>query len=291
MFAANHPNVVPVHYAGTTLTDVCIAMPFYARGSLQTLLNAGPLGLKDTLRIGQEVLAGLAQVHRVGFVHLDVKPSNVLFDNQNVARVADFGQSRQVSSAGVVSSLPRMYGPCIPPEAFKTQVVTVTADVYQVGLLLYRIINGDADWGTQISTSMAAAGLRTDIERGRFPNRQRFLPHVPDRLRRVVRKALRKNPRERFQSATEFADALGRIAIDLDWQCSLQDPSKRSWYAARENQSNLVVVETRVAGRINVEVYTDGPQRRAKGRQDLWKRGLNEPDSNKHLETVFKRLA
>ena len=101
MFAVDHPNVVPVHYAGTTATDVCIAMPHYPKGSLADLLAGGPLPVSQVLRFGQDVLAGLARIHAAQYIHFDIKPSNVLISNNNRGMVADFGQSRALGPGGV----------------------------------------------------------------------------------------------------------------------------------------------------------------------------------------------
>jgi serine/threonine protein kinase len=89
------------------------------------------------------------------------------------------------------------------------------ADIYHAGLLMYRALNGDDFYASQIPADLAV--LEAKISSGKFPDRKKFMPHVPARLRTLVRKALQVNPADRFQTATEMADALSRVSLALDW--------------------------------------------------------------------------
>lgn len=288
MFAADHQNVVPVHYAGTTATDICIAMPFYPKGSLADELRAGPLLVSRALIIGQDVLSGLARIHVGGYIHFDVKPSNVLISDTGRGMVADFGQSREIAAGGVVVNVPHLYWTCVPPERFAGPV-TLLADVYQVGLLLYRAVNGEQEWNRQLPAD--ALKLPPLIQKGRFPDRRLFLPHVPDRLRRVIRKALSVDPTDRFASATEFADVLGRVAPKPDWRCTPAPNDEMSWRAPRPSQPELVVELRRKGAAWAVSVYTDnGGSRRARQKDALWATCTTLKEARRHLTAVFKAL-
>jgi eukaryotic-like serine/threonine-protein kinase len=154
MFAAAHPHVVRVQYACSTAHIVGIAMPFYATGSLQTRITAAPLSLADSIRVGLAAASGLRHIHGRGYLHLDVKPSNVLFDDRDEPLVSDFGQSRIVGPAGVVTA-PPMYQTTMPPDVLATGVADVRADVYHLGVLLYRMVNGDPFYKAQMPWSNA----------------------------------------------------------------------------------------------------------------------------------------
>src|SRR5262249_35123162 len=149
MFAASHPNVVPVHYAGESPGLICIAMPYFSQGSLEARLQSGPLSLREVARVAQGILSGLTKVHNSGLVHLDVNPSNVLFDNYGHPLLADFGQSRRIGPAGVVN-VPSMYARAMPPETLQTGTAGVYSDVYQAGLVLYRMCNGEPHYQAQV---------------------------------------------------------------------------------------------------------------------------------------------
>ena len=108
MFASTHPNVVPVHYAGTAGSSICIAMPHFSRGSWAKQLAVGPSPVSTVVRIGQDVLAGLAHIHIGGYVHFDVKPSNILLSSTGRGVLSDFGQSRTIGPNGTIK-LPPLY--------------------------------------------------------------------------------------------------------------------------------------------------------------------------------------
>lgn len=237
LYASRHQNIVWVHYAAVTPTHVSLAMPFFANGSLQEKLMTGPLSLCDLLEVAQGVLAGVARIHLGGYIHFDLRPSNVLFSDDGTPLVADFGQAREVGRSGLITA-PLMYVHFFPPEVVTTGIGSVLSDIYQVGLLLYCAANGDRIYRSQIQSGPIICDW---IQRGKFPDRKMFLPHIPRQLRTIIRKALRINPAERFQSASELADALARVRVDSNWQPRYQQGSDLVWEAARDGRPSLVV--------------------------------------------------
>jgi serine/threonine protein kinase len=290
MFAAVHDNVVAVQYACQTAKTISLAMPYYVNGSLADRIQSCPIQLGEVQRIAQAVLAGLAHIHLAGFIHFDVKPSNVLFSNTNRPMVADFGQSRAISSNGVVT-VPALYMDAQPPETISTAVATQLADIYHTGLLMYRALNGDPFFKSQLPADPAS--LMARIASGKFPDRKMFMPHVPPRLRTLVRKALRLNPADRFQSATGMADALSRVDLTLDWSVSMHPSGGLQWQATRPGQCDLVVELIKTGASCETKTFTEvkGEPRRAKCEKDNWRAGLSLSDARAHLSDVFERLA
>jgi serine/threonine protein kinase len=288
MFAANHQNVVPVFYAGTSATDVCIAMPFYPKGSLADQLANGPLPVSEIVRIGQDVLAGLAQIHMAGYVHLDVKPSNVLISETGRGLVADFGQSRAIGPMGT-ANVPDLYWSCLPPEAF-SGTVTLLADVFQTGLLLLRAVNGEDDWSRQLPADRSQ--IQDLVTRGAFPDREGFLPHVPNRLRSVIRRALTVDPAARFQSAIEFADALAQVNPPLDWRCCFDSDGATTWRAERSDRPALVVKLQPDGRRWSVLVFTErNGKLRTRGADTLCRSMLSGSAARRHVRRVLRNLS
>jgi eukaryotic-like serine/threonine-protein kinase len=202
--------------------------------------------------------------------------------------VADFGQSRKISSTGVVS-VPDLYFSSYPPETVKTGVATKLADIYQVGLLLNRALNGDQWYNAQIPTDQA--DLMKMIEHGKFPDRDRFMPHVPKRLRTLTRKALQVDPTRRFQSATEMANALNRVDLRLNWISEPRGGGGICWRASRPGQAELVVELVNQSPTWSVQSATErNGQRRAKGKTQNWRRGLNLSAAHAHLKKLFEGL-
>lgn len=288
MFASAHPNVVPIQYACQTSSAVCLAMPYYPAGSLASRISDGPLSLREIVRVGDGVLSGLSQVHLKGFLHLDVKPTNILFSGKGSPLLADFGQAREVLQNGAVQ-VPEMYKHAWPPEVVTRSVATVESDLFQTGLLLYRAANGDPWYQRQIPLPNE---LAQQIAKGKFPDRSLFMPHVPARLKRVIRKALRIDPAERYSSATEMAQALGRVTLMLDWTISALPNGGTEWRAPRRDQPDLVVQLHQDRGTLRVEAYTvRGGNRRAKRPHDFCRQFSRPQDAIKHLSTVFEELS
>ena len=289
MFAVAHDNVVAVQYACQTPTNISLVMPYYKRGSLADRIHDRPLQLSEVLRVVQAVLAGLARIHLAGYIHFYVKPSNILFSNTDRPMVADFGQTRAISPSGVVT-VPPLYMSAQPPETIRSGTATTIADIYHVGLLMYRALNGDPFFNSQIPATTAL--LMEKISKGKFPARKRFMPHVPPRIRTLVRKALRLDPKDRFQSATEMADTLGRADLPLDWAVEPLLAGGFRWKALRLGQCNLIVELTNLGTTWTVESYTEGEGgvSRAKGKKQNWRSGLRVGDAYAHLEEVFEKL-
>lgn len=289
LYASRHRNIVWIHYGATTPTHVSIAMPYFAKGSLQGKLTTAPLTLSDVLDVGQGVLAGVARIHLAGYIHFDLRPPNILFADDDTALVADFGQARTVDANGLIQA-PKMYAPFFPPEVVATGIGSVLSDIYQVGLLLYCAANGDRLYRIQINPDSIA--LQDEIERGVFPRRKLFLPHIPRRLRSIIRKALNVSPAERFQSATEMADALARVRLAQNWQTKYLNGLDLEWETVRDGQPAIIVRLTKQSGGWNCEIYTrsSGSTLRRKDLK-LWRSGLPFADANKHLNEVFRSLA
>ncbi len=288
MFASTHPHVVPPLYGCHTANQISVAMPYYRRGSLQSRIKDGPISPKECLRVGYGVLLGLTQIHLQKILHLDIKPSNILFDDIDRPRVADFGQARSLDSSGVVTA-PRMYRLAFPPETLQTSKATVQSDVYQAGLLLYRAANGNPHYDTQVPLQ---PDLENKIISGRFPNRELFMPHVPRRLRTVIRKALQVNPADRYHSAAEMSDALAKVEIDLDWKTSPSANGGLVWRASRLDRPDIVVEISPCSGGWSTSVFTSrGVDIRAKRPDQYRREGLSRKQADAHLKRVFAELS
>jgi len=286
MFTCEHPNVVPIQYACETADEICLAMRYFPRGSLADRIANGPLQLGQVLKLMREVLSGLGHIHSRGFVHLDLKPSNVLFSDLDEAMIADFGQSRR-SINGVVQT-PRMYIPALPPEVIIHQVAVTASDLYHAGLLLYRAVNGDPFYRAQIPTDLQV--LAAKIASGRFPDRNAFMPHVPKRVRTIVRNALKVDPADRYQTAREMADALAKVPVPIDWKITTLPSGATEWCIDRPGQPSLAVRLDPSGTGWSVAIQTEGAAgTRARSRKD-WRSGITRSAAEDHLKKVFESL-
>jgi serine/threonine protein kinase len=226
---ASHPNVVPVRYAGVDPDDdhVYVVMPLYENGSLQNRMDDLEaqnelLSIRDVVRFGLQFLTGLARIHSLDLVHFDIKPSNILLDDSGMAVLADFGLAKYLGRFGAARQ-PRAYKPHFAPERFRHRRFTPEIDIYQAGITLYRMTNGDRWFRQQIAdytdpVDPDVRELEQPIRDGDFPDRSVYLPHVPNRLRDVINKALEVDPDDRFRTVREMMNELGRVEQYLDWQ-------------------------------------------------------------------------
>jgi eukaryotic-like serine/threonine-protein kinase len=291
MFAAADPHIVGVEYVCETNDDFHLALPLFANGSLATRIKQHPLGLKDSLKVAQGVLAGLARIHGSGFLHLDLKPANILFDDTDRPLISDFGQSRRMSATGTIN-YPPMYKWTMPPEVWAAHTAIVESDIYQMGTLLYRAVNGDSLYKLQKSAISTDSELLDLIQRGRFPDSKLFLPHVPRRIRTLIRKAMQVKPAERFHSASEFAASLGRVRLPLDWTTKSLGAGAYQWNAVRPGRSDLEVELLQQPSGWRTKVWTaNGQERRKRNVNHYWKSGLTYAEAFKHLTVVFSELA
>lgn len=214
LFANSCTRVVPVQYACCDSSYIRIVMPYFPNGSLQNKIENNPLPVRQVILWADQFLNGLHHVHANGFVHFDVKPSNILIHNDGGAVLADFGQTMPINNLGV-ADVPPMYLLHFPPEAFTFDKVTKQADMYQVGLTLYRMCNGDKYFKSQLS---AHPDLRSSICLGKFPSRDKYLPHIPKRLKRIIKTLLKVDPGNRYQTIIDLQNDLGQVDKLLDWE-------------------------------------------------------------------------
>ncbi|MGB8580819.1 MAG: serine/threonine-protein kinase [Candidatus Sulfotelmatobacter sp.] len=291
MSELDDPNIVPIHYACDTDEMIGLVMPYFPNGSLRPRISSGPTSVRELIKLAQGVFSGVARVHSAGFVHLDLKPSNVLFTDADIPMVADFGQSRQLGQNNTVR-VPPMYPCSIPPEVWDTFTAIPQSDIYQLGVLLYRVANGDPVYNAQRSVVTSQSDLRQKTLSGKFPNREFFLPHIPRRVRTAIRKALKRHPEERFHSVLDLANALGRVPSGLDWKIQSLGGGAYRWSVDRPGKKKVEVeLASGSESAWTSKVWTtDNGQRRAKGRRNYWASGLTYASALKHLTEVFLDL-
>jgi serine/threonine protein kinase len=233
LYASSHPNVVQIHYACFDDESIYLAMPYYSAGSVKQLMSNRSLTVREIITLGAQMLAGLHNIHSKNLVHFDIKPDNILLSPQGEALISDFGQAKQMNYSGVAAQ-DRHYGKMIPPEALVTTQFDLTFDIYQIGLTLYRMCNGNNSFNEQFAiygpaNNFDKAKFNIDLRNGRFPDRTKFLPHIPSTLRNVIKRCLEVDKSARFQSAIAVANALAGIdGKCLDWQY-LAQPEKDTW--------------------------------------------------------------
>jgi serine/threonine-protein kinase len=161
--ALTHPHVLSVYDWGEDGSEPFLVLEFLSGGSLRDLLDdRRHLSVSQAVTVGTQAAEGLAYAHGRGFVHRDVKPANLLFDEEGRLRIADFGLARALAEAALTEPSGATVGTAryAAPEQAVGDLVDGRADVYSLALVLYEAVTGVVPFAadTTISTLMARVG-------------------------------------------------------------------------------------------------------------------------------------
>lgn len=204
--AVLHPNVIAIHGVSADQALPYLVMPYNRGMSLQKRIDQdGPLPLAETLRIAEQIAAGLAAAHAQGLVHRDIKPANILLED-GVERLAitDFGLARAVDDAtmtrsGVIAGTPQY----MSPEQARGDSIDHRSDLFSLGSVVYAMCTGRPPFRAETTFGI----LRRITDATPRPIRE-INSETPTWLCRLVDKLHAKSPTDRFQSAGEVASLL-----------------------------------------------------------------------------------
>lgn len=263
LYASAHQNVVQLHYACEDDDHVFIAMPFYSAGSVKGILAQRHLTVREIVRLGCQTLSGLHNIHSKGLIHFDIKPDNILLSARREALLSDFGLAKQTKLG--LAQPDGLYLRMAPPEVVNGPPYKLTFDIYQIGLTLYRMCVGPAEFHRQFSRFVGASGvdraaLAQALQRGEFPDRRGLPEHIPARLETVIMTCLQVDPDERYQSALAVANALARVDSCLDWEVVVH-PVNRIWRKVVDGKEHRFTVNQNGSTEF-VTIQPGGNQRR-----------------------------
>jgi WD40 repeat protein/DNA-binding SARP family transcriptional activator/tRNA A-37 threonylcarbamoyl transferase component Bud32 len=201
-----HLHIVPLYDYWREPDGAYLVMRLMKGGSLEKLLDRGPLGLSETARIMAQIGSALAAAHRQGVIHRDLKPANILLDEEGNAYLSDFGiakasvQPAQITATGAIVGTPAY----ISPEQLQSQVLTPQADIYSLGVLLFEMLTGQHPFKGSSTGDLIVKHLTTPL-----PPLREVRPDLPTELDRVIQCATAKDPMDRY------ADVMSLVA-DLD---------------------------------------------------------------------------
>ena len=199
-----HPNIVPIYDFATHETDPYIVMQFIEGETLKHRLKRQHLSLEETLSILPAVASALTYAHDRNILHRDVKPSNVLIDNNDIPFLADFGLARIASSGESTMSQDVLIGTpnYISPEQAKGEHnLGAGTDIYSLGIMLYEIVVGRVPFSADTPYAVVHDHIYKPL-----PIPTHVNPTVPVSVERVLLKSLSKEPEDRYQSAVEMID-------------------------------------------------------------------------------------
>ncbi|HET7236898.1 MAG TPA: extracellular solute-binding protein, partial [Actinomycetota bacterium] len=204
-----HPHIVPLYDYWREPDAAYLVMRFLRGGSVETLLEAGSIEPSRVVSIADHVASALAAAHRQGVVHRDVKPGNVLLDEEGNAYLTDFGVALDAGSPERASgTMVRGTPAYLSPEQIRMDPATPRSDIYALGVVVYEMLTGEHPFP---ETSLSA--LLDHHVRDPLPSVRELRPELPGAVDEVIARSTAKLADERFGDVTEVAMAL-RAALE-----------------------------------------------------------------------------
>ena len=202
--ALSHPNIVGIFDRGEWDGTYYIAMEYVPGQSLKTLVREhGPLQPLAAIDITTQILRAARFAHARGVIHRDLKPHNVILDEEGRARVTDFGIARAGASDMTLTGSIMGTAQYLSPEQAQGHTVSARSDLYAIGVILYELLTGTIPFDGDSAVAIAFKQVSAQPQAPSAVN-----PGVPAPLDEIVLRALAKDPDARYASADEFIAAL-----------------------------------------------------------------------------------
>jgi serine/threonine protein kinase len=220
-----HPNVCGIHEYGEDGELLYISMELVVGEDLRRVLRRdGALLWEEAYDVAIQVAEGLQAIHESGVVHRDLKPANIMRDEQGVVRLMDFGIAKAWEGAtdpGITGSGQVVGSPeYMSPEQVRGRSLDARSDIYSLGIVIYELFTGRSPF----RASTPAATMIKHLE-DPPPLEGAAAAHIPAALLPVLRRALAKEPDERFGSCREVLEALREARADLQHQVTDSAPA------------------------------------------------------------------
>lgn len=200
-----HVHILPVHDFGTEDGYTYIVMPYVETGTIAEILHGKPLPLQQIRKIITQVADALGHAHARGLVHRDVKPSNILIDEDGNSLLTDFGIAKMVegtiqfTQTGAILGTPAY----MSPDQIKGETLDGRSDIYSLGVVMYEMATGRPPYRAETPPAIFVKHLHDPL-----PTPRSFNPDLPVSVERVILKSLAKDPVERYASVFELIQAI-----------------------------------------------------------------------------------
>lgn len=208
----SHPNIVSVYDVGKDGSLYYIVMELVQGKTLKEIIvgEGGPLPWKWSVNIAIQIASALEVAHKNNIVHRDIKPHNIIITEDGVAKVTDFGIAKAVSNSTITA-----FGTTIgsvhyfSPEHARGGYTDAKSDLYSLGVVMYEMLTGRVPFDADTPVSIALKHMQEEPIKPIDIN-----PNIPEALNEIILKALKKDPNQRYQSATEMLTDLRRAQKD-----------------------------------------------------------------------------
>ena len=248
--ALNHPNIITIYEIGKTDNTHFIATEFIEGETLHNRLKSEVMSLKSVLDIAIQVTSALDAAHRSGIVHRDIKPENVMIRPDGLIKVLDFGIAKltekkaepvdaeaatAIKAEGTSPGMIIGTAAYMSPEQARGKNIDARTDIFSFGIVLYEMLTGRQPFEGESAMDVIGSVLNKEP----VPIQQLF-PEVPQEIRRIISKTLKKDREERYQTAKDLLIDLKDVKQDL----AIQNKLERTSEPKREERGTQILSAT-----------------------------------------------
>lgn len=239
----NHPNIITIYEAGETDSHLYIAMEFLQGGNLKQKIKAG-LSQEETIDIITKLSEALAYAHSKGFIHRDIKPGNVLFNEIKQPILADFGIARAISfnDQTIIDGMMLGTPHYTSPEQVSSDEIDHRTDLYSLGVVYYEMLTGSKPFIADTPFAL----IYKHLEEAPPQLASKFAEHQP-----IIHKLMSKKPADRYASAFDLIEDLAKLTRSKNEQAAIRSARMRTYKSVSLFAALVLVFSASVSDRLS----------------------------------------
>ncbi|MGY3816361.1 Stk1 family PASTA domain-containing Ser/Thr kinase [Gemella taiwanensis] len=204
----SHPNIVSIYDVENEGEFYYLILEYVEGMTLKDYMIKNPrMPIETIVHIAKQIAAGLSHAHQNGIIHRDIKPQNILMNENLTCKITDFGIARAYGDT-TLTQTNQMLGTVyyLSPEQARGNVATAQSDIYSLGILIFEMITGQIPFKGESAVAIALKHLQEEL-----PDIDKYRDNVPQSVKNIVLQATMKNPNERYISSKELFEDLSTV--------------------------------------------------------------------------------
>ena len=204
----SHPNIVSIYDVENEGEFYYLILEYVKGMTLKDYMIKNPrISIETIVHIAKQIASGLSHAHQNGIIHRDIKPQNILMNDNLTCKITDFGIARAYGDT-TLTQTNQMLGTVyyLSPEQARGNVATAQSDIYSLGILIFEMITGQIPFKGESAVAIALKHLQEEL-----PDIDKYRENVPQSVKNIVLKATMKNPNERYISSKELFEDLSTV--------------------------------------------------------------------------------